>query len=115
MAKIVKIKPDDLADIENNRIFAPDIDDDPVGALAFTDFNKLIPVLEGEDAERFIRTMEENERKAEERAKIPPTLEELKQRYSYEKMFFEMEKEQLAQREEELKALEIKIKELEQN
>ena len=115
MAKIVKFTPKDLVDKNNSRIFEPDIDDDPVGVLAYTDFTKPTPILEGEDAERFIQMMEENERKAAERAKIPPTLEELKQRYMYEKMLYEFDKEQLLKREEELNALNNKIRELEQN
>ena len=115
MAKIVKFTPKDLVDKNNSRIFEPDIDDDPVGVLAYTDFTKPTPILEGEDAERFIQMMEENERKAAERAKIPPTLEELKQRYMYEKMLYEFDKEQLLKREEELNALDNKIRELEQN
>lgn len=115
MAKIVKFTTQNLVDKDKNRIFAPDLDDDPVGALAFTDFNNPSPVLEGEDAERFIKILEENERKAEERAKRPPTLEELKKEYEYAKMLYEFEKERLAQREKELKKLEVKIKELERN
>ena len=46
---------------ENLSNFANDFDDDPVGGLAYTDFSKPMPVLEGEDAERFVRMMEENE------------------------------------------------------
>lgn len=89
--------------------------EDPVGALAFTDFSKPMPVLEGEDAERFIRLMEENERKAKERAKQPPTLDELKKQLMYERMFYDMEKIQLLQREKDIRNLELKIKELENN
>ena len=115
MAKIVKFKPKDLVDREKNSIFVDEEIDDPVGGLAFTDFSKPTPVLEGEDAERFIRTMEENSKKAKERAKIPPTLEELKDRLSFQKMFLEWDKETIRKREEEIEALENKIKELEKN
>ena len=101
-----------LVDGEKNRIFVKD--DEPT-ALAFTDFSDPSPILEGEDAERFIRIMEENSRKAKERAKIPPTLEELKNRLSFEKMFLEMDKESIRKREEEIEGLESKIKELEAN
>ena len=114
MAKIVKFDPKDLENREKSGIFAEDIDD-PVGCLAFTDFSKPTPVLKGKDAERFIRIMEENSRKAKERAKIPPTLEELKNRLSFEKMFLEMDKEEIRKREEKIKELENKIKELEKN
>ena len=99
-----------LVDGEKNSIF---VEDDEPTALAFTDFSKPSPILEGEDAERFIRIMEENSRKAKECAKIPPTLEELKNRLSFEKMFLEMDKESIRKREEEIKELENKIKQLE--
>ena len=111
MAKIVKFSSKDLENKEKSGIFAEDIDEPT--ALAFTDFSKPTPVLEGKDAERFIRIMEENSRKAKERAKTPPTLEELKHRLSFEKMFLEMDKESIRKREEEIKELENKIKELE--
>ena len=107
MAKIVKIDPKNLEDREKSGIFVEDLDEPT--ALAFTDFSKPSPVLEGKDAERFIRIMEENERKP----KIPPTLEELKNRLSFEKMFLEWDKEAIRKREEEIKELENKIKELE--
>jgi hypothetical protein len=107
MAKIVKIDPKNLEDREKSGIFVEDLDEPT--ALAFTDFSKPSPVLEGEDAERFIRIMEENERKP----KTPPTLEELKNRLSFEKMFLEWDKEAVRKREEEIKELENKIKELE--
>ena len=108
MAKFVKFDPNNLENREKNGIFVEDIDE-PVGALAFTDFDKLAPVLEGEDAERFIKAMEENER----RVKIPPTLEDLKNKLAFSKTLLEMDKEELRKREEEIEELENKIKELE--
>jgi len=101
-----------LVDGEKNRIF---VEDDEPTALAFTDFSKPSPILEGEDAERFIRIMEENERKAKERSKREPTLEELKRQHSYLKILIEFEKNQIQKEEKELEELENKIKELEAN
>ena len=110
MAKFVKFDPKDLVDKGKSSIIVED--DEPIGgALAFTDFDKPSPILTGEDAERFIRMIEENERKAKE--KEPPTLEELKNKLSFEKMFLEMDKEDIRKRDEEIKELENKIKELE--
>lgn len=100
---------------KNNPNFADEYDNDPVGALAFTDFTKPTPVLTGKDTERFIKMMEENEREAMERSKRPPTLEELKEQLVYEKMLYDMEKEQLVQRERVIDKIETKIKELENN
>jgi valyl-tRNA synthetase len=111
MAKIVKFDQKDFDDTKKSSIIAEE-SDEPT-ALAFTDFSKPTPVLEGEDAERFIRIMEENEKKAKERAKTPPTLEELKDKLSFEKMFLEWDKETIRKREEKIKELENKIKELE--
>lgn len=93
--------------------FAEDYDnDDPVGALAYTDFTKPMPVLEGKDAERFIRMMEENERKAAERAKRPMTLEEAEKQLSYEKMFLVMKENELKEAKESIKKLEEYIEKI---
>jgi hypothetical protein len=86
-------------------IFAADYDDEPT-ALAYTDFSKPMPILEGEVAERFIRKMEENEIKADEQAKKPMSVEEAKQQLSYEKMF-------LSLKEDELKEIKSRIEKLE--
>ena len=91
------------------RIFTSD--NEPT-ALAFTDFTKPIPTLRGKDAERFIRMMEENNRKAEERAKIPPTLDELERRYDVSKMVFDMHRRELEDEENRLKKLEQEIKKI---
>ena len=80
--------------------------EDPVGVLAYTDFTKPVPVLEGEDAERFVRIMEENERKAAERAKLPPTKEEIEKRLSCAKIMYDFQKRQLEELEQEIKRLE---------
>ena len=79
-------------------------------ALAYTDFTKPMPILEGEDAERFIRAMEENERKAVERAKQPMNIEEAKRLLSTMKMIYEFEKGELEKKEKEIKELEEFIK-----
>ena len=81
------------------------LDDEPT-ALAFTDFTKPMPILEGEAAERFIHTMEENERKAAERAKQPMTKEEAEKKLSHSKIIYQFEKDRLKKLEEEITKLE---------
>lgn len=83
-----------------------DDDDDIGGALAFTDFTKLMPVLEGEDAERFIRNMEEAERRAEERAKRPKTKEEIESELSIKRMLLEFQERELENLKKDIKKLE---------
>lgn len=80
--------------------------DEPIGALAYTDFSKPSPILQGEDAERFFRIMEENERKAAEKAKQPMTKAEAEQRLSFMKIMYEFEKKNLEEKAKEIKALE---------
>lgn len=96
--------------LANSQYADNDYDDDPVGALAYTDFTKPVPVLRGKDAERFLLMMEENERKAAERAKRPMTVEEAKKQLSYEKMFLEMKENELKEAKESIKKLEEYIK-----
>ena len=115
---LTSFKRKNLAKSKNLSTFAPETameydPDDPVGALA-TDSGKGPIVLEGEDAERFLRIMEENERKAKERAKIPPTKEELERRLSCVKITYDFDKRQLEEKEKEIKELEEQIKRLEQ-
>lgn len=112
MAKIVKFIPKFLGNSKKSGIFEKE--NEPT-ALAFTDFSKPVPTLRGKDAERFIKQLEENERKAKERETIPPTLEELKRRYSCGKILLEFEKEEIRKHEKELEELENKIKELEKD
>ena len=91
--------------------FAENYDnDDPVGALAYTDFTKPMPILTGKDAERFLLMMEENERKAAERAKRPMTLEEAKKELSHDKMFLEMKENEVKEMKDRIKKLEEYIK-----
>lgn len=79
-------------------------------ALAI-DSGKSWPILEGEDAERFIRIMHENERKAAEMAKIPPTKEELQKRLDYSKFIYRFKEDELKELEKEIKELEKRINE----
>ena len=85
--------------------FAQDFDDEPVGALA-TDVGKEIPVLKGEDAERFIRNMELAERKAEERSKRPKTRQELESEISIKKMLLDFQEREVEELRKEIKKLE---------
>ena len=85
--------------------FAQDFDNEPVGALA-TDVVKEIPVLMGEDAERFIRNMELAERKAEERSKRPKTRQELESEISIKKMLLDFQEREVEELRKEIKKLE---------
>ena len=85
--------------------------DEPT-ALA-TDVGKHIPILKGEVARRFLENARKAELEAERRKNIPPTLEELKKEFSFKKMFLEMDRKSLEEKEKELLELERKIKELE--
>ena len=85
--------------------FAQEFDDEPVGALA-TDVGKEIPVLRGEDAERFIRNMELAEREAEERSKRPKTRQELESEISIKKMLLDFQEREVEELRKEIKKLE---------
>jgi hypothetical protein len=78
--------------------------DEPT-ALA-TDSGRAWPILEGKDAERFLRIMEDNERKAKEKAKRPMTKEEAETALIHKKIIHELEKSNLEKLEEEIKRLE---------
>ena len=93
--RLTKFKEKFFVMKKKNSNFANEYDDDPVGALAFTDFTKPVPVLEGKDAERFVRMMEENERKARERAKQPKTKAELESELAIMRMMYEYEEREL--------------------
>jgi hypothetical protein len=54
--------------------------------------------------------MEENERKAAERAKRPMTIEEAKKQLSYEKMFLKMKENEVKEMKDRIKKLEEYIK-----
>jgi len=100
-----KIKKRNLVKSEKFRTFA---DEEPT-ALAFTDFSKPTPILEGEDAERFVRNMEETERKAAERAKLPPTREELERKLSYSKIMLDFQEREVEQLRNRIKDLEKQL------
>lgn len=79
--------------------------DEPVGTLA-TDVGKEIPVLRGEDAERFIRNMELAEREAEERSKRPKTRQELEGEISIKRMLLDFQEREVEELRKEIKKLE---------
>ena len=82
-----------------------DDDDDEPTALA-TDVGKNIPILEGEAAERFIRIMEENNKKTEKRAKRKMTKEEAENALHYKRMFLKMKEDEIIQEKKDIKELE---------
>ena len=96
--------------MSKKNITLPNVDSEELTALAFTDFSKPSPILKGKDAERFIRLMEENERKAEELARLPKTKEEAERELSYNKILYNFEKDRLKDIEERTKKLEDYIK-----
>ena len=96
---------------KKNNTFASEIDNEPT-ALAYTDFTKPAPTLKGKDAERFLRIMAENDRKAEERAKIPMTLKEAESKLSCSKIILQFEKDRVKELEQEIEDLEKYIKNL---
>ena len=89
---------------EKKIIFAEN-SDEPT-ALAFTDFTKPLPILEGEDAEKFLKNMEEAERKAEERAKKPMTIDKAKRLLSFNKFMLDYENGKVEEIKKEIKKLE---------
>ena len=106
-----KFKAKNLVKSKKFRTFAPQNDEEPT-ALAFTDFSKPTPILRGKDAERFVRIMEENNRKAAEKAKLPPTREELEMQLSYSKMMLNFQEHEVEQLKNKISQLEEKIKDL---
>jgi predicted nuclease with TOPRIM domain len=100
-----KFRKKNFAKSEKFRTFA---DEEPT-ALAYTDFSKPMPILEGEDAERFIRIMEENDRKAAEKAKLPPTREELERELSCSKIMLDFQEREVEQLRNRIKDLETQL------
>jgi len=88
---------------KNNHTFANDYEEPT--ALAFTDFSKPMPILEGDAAERFIRIMEENERRAKERKNQPITKDEAEKLLSYNKIIREFKSNELKEIDKEIKKL----------
>ena len=107
MNKILRnIKKKYFARSKKFRTFAND--DEPT-ALAFTDFTKPIPILKGKDAERFIKNMEEAERRAEDRKKTPKSKEQLEEELHFKKWIYDFEKRKLEILEKEIIVLEKKL------
>ena len=107
MNKILRnIKKKYFARSKKFRTFAND--DEPT-ALAFTDFTKPIPILKGKDAERFIKNMEEAERRAEDRKKTPKSKEQLEKELHFKKWIYDFEKRKLEILEKEIIVLEKKL------
>jgi hypothetical protein len=107
--RLTKIKEKFFDMKKKNSNFAAESNDDLGGALAFTDFTKPAPVLEGDDAERFIRMMEENERKAKERAKQPKTVAELVGELGIMKVMYEYEERELNNLKKKIEKLEKEL------
>ena len=107
MSKFLRnIKKKYFARSKKNRTFAND--DEPT-ALAFTDFTKPSPILKGKDAERFIKNMEEAEKRAEENASIPKSKERLEKELHFKKWIYDFEKRKLKDLEQEIKELEKEL------
>jgi hypothetical protein len=107
--QLTKFKEIFFGEKKKNTNFATEYNDDPGGALAFTDFTKPVPALEGEDAERFVHMMEENERKAKERAKLPKTVAELEGELGIMKVMYEYEERELNNLKKKIEKLEKEI------
>ena len=103
-----KFKAKNFAKSKKFRNFASDYE-----PSALANGCKPIPTLTGDAAIRFLEKAKEVEEEYERRMKEPPSLEKLKQEYSYGKMILEMEKNSLELREKKLNELQNKIKELE--
>jgi hypothetical protein len=95
-----------LVDKDKNGIF---VGEEPTGALAYTDFSKPSPVLEGEDAERFLKNMEEAEERAKVRSKQPKTKVELENELSSMKIMYEYEERVLNELKKKIEDLEKEI------
>lgn len=89
--------------------FAHDYEDEPT-ALA-NDIGKDIPIIKGKDAERFLKIMEENEKKVKQHS--TPTLKELRNCYSYSKLILDLKQREVKELENKIRNLEKQIKEVE--
>ena len=65
-----------------------------------------MPILTGDDAERFVANMREAERQYEEHMKRPPTRDEVELRLSYLKTFLAMKERELSNMKAELEKCE---------
>ena len=84
--------------------------DEPT-ALA-TEGQGRMPILTGEDAERFVANMREAERLHEERMKRPPTRDEVERKLSYLKMILALKERELSAMKAELEKYEAILNEI---
>ena len=106
---LTKIKSNNFANSKKLRNFASE-NDEPT-ALA-NDFGKPIPILTGESACRFLQKAIEAEEEAKKRRNTPLTLEQLEQQLSFEEFFLQDDLRAIKEREERIRNLKNKIKEL---
>ena len=106
---LTKIKSNNFANSKKLRNFASE-NDEPT-ALA-NDFGKPIPTLSGEAACRFLQKAMEAEEEAKKRRNIPLTLGQLEQQLSFEEFFLQDDLRAIKEREERIRNLKNKIKEL---
>jgi hypothetical protein len=106
---LTKIKADNFANSKKLRNFASE-NDEPT-ALA-VDIGKPIPTLKGEAACRFLRMAKEAEEEVKKRRNTPLTIEQLEQQLSFEEFFLQDDLRAIKEREERIRNLKNKIKEL---
>ena len=106
---LTKIKSDNFANSKSFRNFASE-NDEPT-ALA-VDFGKPIPTLRGASACRFLQKAREAEEEAKKQRNKPLTLKQLEEQLSFEEFFLEDDLRAIKEREERIKKLKNKIKEL---
>lgn len=106
---LTKIKADNFANSKKLRNFASE-NDEPT-ALA-NDFGKPIPTLSGASACRFLRMAKEAEEEVKKRKNTPLTIEQLEQQLSFEEFFLQDDLRAIKEREERIRNLKNKIKEL---
>lgn len=106
---LTKFKSSNLVNSKKVRNFASE-NDEPT-ALA-VDFGKPIPTLSGVSACRFLQRAKEAEEEAKKQRNKPLTLNQLEEQLSFEEFFLEDDLRAIKEREERIKILKNKIKEL---
>lgn len=106
---LTKFKSSNLVNSKKLRNFASE-NDEPT-ALA-NDFGKPIPTLSGEAACRFLQKAMEAEEEAKKQRNKPLTLNQLEEQLSFEEFFLEDDLRAIKEREERIRNLKNKIKEL---
>lgn len=106
---LTKFKSSNLVNSKKVRNFASE-NDEPT-ALA-NDFGKPIPTLSGVSACRFFQRAKEAEEEAKKRRNTPLTIGQLEEQLSFEEFFLEDDLRAIKEREERIKILKNKIKEL---